>query len=217
MPIQRRIKRDYRRLTPAKFLSYCHKVKHGLTDNSYFTDEVWGHNLVIRQRFFEKVDAVEFSYHAASNGDRVLIRERDKVMEETVVLLDEVASLLEAAAVRNPDALFTTGFSVTQERRATQRVRLPMIAPSDFVVVNTGETRKAIGSASSIPGAYNHEIHVNLKDPSVEEEWFHKAMYPDSASMVIDNVNPGNAFFRMRHHGPEGPGPWSAVVTTTIT
>jgi hypothetical protein len=216
--MQRRIKRDYRqRSSPAKFLSFCTKVKHCLTDNPNYPESLWGANPSLRQQYFDKVDSLDVSFHLAINGDRLMILERDKLIQETILMLDEITALLESASVRNPDALFSTGFSVTQERRSPNRVRLPLQVPTDFGVVNSGEHGMAKGSASKAPGAYNHEIHINRKDPSVEEDWFHKAIFPDAEDMVMVNLDPGNTFFRMRHHGPDGPGPWSAIVSTLIT
>lgn len=133
------------------------------------------------------------------------------------MLLEEIALLLEAASVRNTDTLYTTGFSVTQERRTHIRTKLPLGPPADFSVDNLGDQGKAVGSVSTMPGALNHEIHLNRKDPSVEEDWYHKAMYHDATSMVMDKLDPGHIFFRMRHHGAEGPGPWSPITSTTIS
>lgn len=211
----KRIKRDYRRFAPAKFFSFCQKVRRCLTDNSNYPDPVFGS---VRQQLFEKVDAFVVSYGLASNGDRILIRDRDKLIQEIIAILDEVASLLDAASVRNPDALLTTGFTITQERRAHSRTpKLPLTSPPDFTVVNAGESRRAVGSATAMPGVLNNEIQLNRKDPSVEEDWFHKAVFPDSRNMVMDNLEPGNTFFRMRHHGQDGPGPWSAIMSATIS
>lgn len=213
----RRIKRDYRRLAPARFLSFCRKVKYALTDNLNYPDSTWGADTTLPQIFFEKVEALETAYHLASDGARSLIRNRDKLVEEIVELLDRIAPLLEAASTRNPDALFTTGFSITQERRSANRAKLVLTAPSDFTVANSGEPGKAVGSANAPRGAINHEIHLNRNDPSLEEEWLHKAIYPDASAMVMEKLLPGNTFFRMRHHGPDGPGPWSAVMSVAIT
>lgn len=209
------IKRDYRRFAPAKFFSFCQKVRRCLTDNSNYPDPVLG---AVRQQLFEKVDAFVVSYGLASNGDRILIRDRDKLIQEIKAILEEVASLLDAASVRNPDALLTTGFTITQERRAHSRLpKLPLTSPPDFTVVNMGETRRAIGSATAMTGALNNEIQLNRKDPSVEEDWFHIAIFPDAKNMVMDNLEPGHTFFRMRHHGQDGPGPWSAIMSATIS
>lgn len=212
--MQRRIKRDFRQPgSPAKFLAFCKKVQHGLTDTSNLPDSI----APLRQQYSEKVDSLDTTYHLSLDGGRSVIREREKLSQEIVVLLDQMASVLEAAFILSPDALLTTGFTVTQERRSTTRVRLPLAAPADFNVANAGERDRALATASTLPGALLHEIHINLKDPAVEDDWFHKAIFPDSQNMIMENLATGNTFFRMRHQGQEGPGPWSGVVSTTIS
>lgn len=216
----RRIKRDYRhRMSPAKFLAICRKVRHALTGNPNYPESAWAANPTLREQFFLKVDGFEVAYNMAINGDRLLIRERDKLAQELIVMLDEIASLLEAVSVRNPDALFTTGFAVTGERRSASRSKdsVQLAASLDFNVVNSGEPGKAIATASPMPGAYNQEIHINRKDPSLDEYWAHYGIFHDPAQMQLVKLDPGNTFFRMRYHGPDGPGPWSSVVVTTIT
>lgn len=217
MTKQRKVKRDYRTLSPSKALAFFNKVKRCLTDNKDFPDSTWGANTTPRQELFDGVDRYDQAYHAAINGDRLLIAAREKIQAEVVVMLDEVASHLEAVSVRNPDALLSTGFTVIQERRSTSRTRLPLAASSDFNVTNVGPHGTGMGSSSEIPGAYNHEISVNYQDPSVEQYWAHKAIFVDPSEMLMTDLNTGNIFCRMRAHGPNGPGPWSAIVNTFIT
>jgi hypothetical protein len=219
MPIpQRRLRRDYRQLrSPTRFLSFNQKVKRCLSDTEKCPDSIWRGNLGLRQQYFEKVEQLEVSYHLASDGGKSLIRDRDRLSEEIVGMLDEIASLLEAEAGHNPDLLLNSGFTVTRERRSANRTRLPLAAPTDFTVMNLVEGGTALGSCSPTSGAFNQEIHVNTKDPSVEKDWFHKGIYADSASMRMEALDPGNTFFRSRFHGPDGPGPWSPTVTLTVT
>jgi len=208
------IKRDFRHMrSPARFLSFCRKAKHGLTDTPNLPDSI----AALLQQYFEQVDRFEPIYYAALDGGHSVIREREKLSQEIVVLLDQIASVLEAAFILNPDALLTTGFTVTQERRSTSRVKLPLVAPLDFNVANAGERGRALATASTFPGALVHEVHINQKDPSVEDDWFHKAIFPDCSNMVLESIAAGNTFFRIRHHGQDGPGPWSGVVSTTIS
>lgn len=217
--MKRRIRHDYRQLgnTPAKFLAFCQKVQQSLTNNQNYPDSIWGVHLGILKLYFEKVAILAVAVHVASGGDRNLIRDRDKLIEEIIMMLDQIASLLEVASTDNPDALYTTGYTIAQERRSTNRSRLPLAAPPDFSVTNTGELGQAMGSASVSPGAWNHEIQINRNNPAQEGDWLHKAMYHKAAEMVMGSLEPGNTFFRMRHHGPDGPGPWSSIVSTTIT
>ncbi|TGU72348.1 hypothetical protein E4633_08520 [Geomonas terrae] len=218
MKMQRRIKRDYRRLSPTKFLAFILAVRHSLTSNPNYPDSFWGANLALLQVLFEKISACEVAFRVARNGDRILIQAREKLMDEIVALLDEIASLLEAASVRNPDALSTTGFAITQEHKNhNNRTKQPLTASDDFTVVNLGEPGKALARASTVPGAYNHEIHINRGDPAREGDWFHGSIFPDATKMLLENLVPGNTFFRMRHHGAEGPGPWSPITSVTIS
>lgn len=213
--MRHRILRDFRQMLrlPAKFLAFSKKVKHALTDNPNCPESAAS----LLKEYFEKVDSLESTYHLALDGGHTAIRQRDRLSEEIAVLLDQIASALESAHILNPDALLTTGFSVTQERRSPNRVKLSLQAPPDFKVDNIGERGRAIATASTFTGAFNHEIHINQKDPAVEDDWYHKGIFPDAKSMAMENLPTGNTFFRMRHHGQEGPGPWSAVVSTTIT
>ena len=208
------IKRDFRQMrSPAKFFAFCKKVQQGLTDSPNLPDSIGP----LRQQFSEKVDSLERIYHLALDGGHSVIREREKLSQEIVVLLDQLASVLEAAFILNTDALLTTGYTLTQERRSINRVKLPLVAPLDFNVANAGERGRALATASSSPGALVHEIHINQRDPALEDDWFHKAIFPDSQNMVMENLAAGNTYFRMRHQGQDGAGPWSGVVSTTIS
>lgn len=210
-----RIMRDYRQMhrSPAKLLGFIKKVKHSLTDNREYPEK----ETALLQQYFQSVDNYETIYHLALDGSRTQRRERDRLTAEIVVLLDRIASILEAAHILNTDALLTTGFTVTQERRSSNRIKLSLEAPSDFKVDNLGERGKAVGSSSSFTGAFNQEIHINQKDPAVEEDWLHKGIFPNSKSMEMEHLVPGHTFFRTRYHGHDGPGPWSTIVSTTIT
>lgn len=50
-------------------------------------------------------------------GSRLAIADRGLLQAQLVVYLDEIASLLEMAAVRTPDILIASGFDVVKERR----------------------------------------------------------------------------------------------------
>lgn len=217
MSKQRKIKRDYHKLSPGKAVTFFKKVEHGLTDNENFPESSWGANTTTRAQYATAVERFDAVFTKALNGDRLWVAERNTIQEEIVVMLDEIASHLEAVSVRNPDALLTSGFNVIQERRSANRTRIPLSASTDFKVVNVDHRGRALGSSSPIAGAYNHEVHANYKDPSNEEDWIHKGIFADPAEMLITNVGTGNVYFRMRSHGPEGPGPWSTTVSTFIT
>lgn len=211
---QPKIIRDYRQMArlPARFMAFCKKLVHSLTDNPYMTEA----ELALLKEFFEKVILLESAYHRALDRAKSVIRERDKLIQEIVALLDKLASVLESEFGRNSDALLSTGFTITQERRATPRVRIPQDASDDFMVFTMGG-RKVLAKASTVPGGIIQEIQINLRDPAAEGEWFHKGFFHYCKDMMMQNFELGNTFFRMRHLGHDGAGPWSEVVSITIT
>lgn len=215
--VRKRIKRNFRKVTPTQLLNFCLKVKRGLTDNVYLSEVFWAMYGPLRQRLFEATDKYEAAYQVATDGAKSQIRERDKIAEDLIALLDEMASALESASFRDPDVLNSTGYDITVERRNTPRVKPPLASPTDFSVENLVEQTKALARASGMPGAIIQEIHVNTQDPAVEAHWRHKGIYFDAANMVVEGLEPGNVFFRMRYLGEDGPGPWSPIVTTPVT
>ena len=82
---RRMIKRDFRQMrSPAKFLTYCQKVKHGLIDTQNLPDSI----AALRQQYLEKVDILEKIHHLALDGGRSVIREREQLTQEIVVLVE---------------------------------------------------------------------------------------------------------------------------------
>ncbi|GFO58946.1 hypothetical protein GMST_12710 [Geomonas silvestris] len=214
---KKRIKRNFRNFTPTPLLNFCLRVKRGLTDNTYISEAFWAMYGPLRQRLFEATDRYEGGYQVATDGARSQIREREKLAEELVALLDEMASALESASFRDPAVLLSTGYDLTVERRSTPREKPPLGPPTDFRVENLAEPSKVLGTVSNMMSAIIQEIHINTQDPAVEAHWRHKGIYFDPANMVIEGLEPGNVFFRMRYLREDGPGPWSPIVTTPVT
>lgn len=217
MAVKRRIKRDFRQFAPTKLEGLGQRVKRGLTNNTRFPQSFWQVYDPLRRELFDCIDRYSAVYHVAADGAKSTIRERDKIAEELIGLLDEMASALESAAARDPEALYSTGFNISDERRSIPREKPRLVQPIDFNVMNSPEPAKAVATASSMVGAIIQEIHINRGDPAVEADWLHKVNCPDASKMVMEGLQPGNTFFRMRYFSQEGPGPWSAVVSVTIT
>jgi len=217
MAAKQRIKRDYRQFAPTKLEGLGQKVKHGLTTTNRFPESFWHAFDPLRRELFATIDLYSGAFRVAEDGAKSQIRERDRIGAILIALLDEMASALESGAARDSDALFSTGFSVCEERRSTPREKPRMVQPVDFKVVNAPDPSQAVASASAMPGAVLQEIHINRGNPSIEEDWFHKANCCDAGSMILEGLQPGNTFFRMRYFGQDGAGPWSQVVSVTIT
>jgi hypothetical protein len=136
---QRRILKNYRNLPPTRFHGFNRKVSKGLTDNPLIPVETWGANPDLIAAYLaasEKHDAV---YHEAIYGSILVIAQREALQEQIVTFLDEIASLLEAAAVRNPEVLLSSGFDLAKERRSSTRGRVkPALIADEASVEQTG-------------------------------------------------------------------------------
>jgi len=75
--------------------------------------------------FFAAADKLDAVYHESLLRSIVAIAAREALEGEVIGYLDQIASLLEAAAVLNPDILLTSGFNLAKERRARSRATQP--------------------------------------------------------------------------------------------
>ncbi len=64
-------------------------------------------------------------------GSKLVIAEREVLQAQLVIHLDEIASLLEMAAVRTPDILIASGFDLNKERRNHSRAKATAAAHAE--------------------------------------------------------------------------------------
>lgn len=120
-----RILRNYRNVPPGRFHAFNQRVRNSLTDKSKISDVVWGTSLPLISSYVAVSDKYDPIYQEAAEGSRVVIAQRDVLQAQIVDYLDEIASILEAAAVRNPDILIVSGFDLAKERRARAKHPAP--------------------------------------------------------------------------------------------
>lgn len=120
---QRRILRNYRNLTPSRFHAFNQKVRRALSDNEKFPESTWAANPTLILSYFAASDKHDSSFHEASYRSILMIAQRDALQAQLVMYLDEIAAVLEAAAVRIPDLLLASGFDLVKERRSGARTK----------------------------------------------------------------------------------------------
>lgn len=128
---QCRILRTYRKKSPSRFYSILLRVWKCLTDNPNIPASVWGANPELLRLF----QAMAAKYHevyqrAFLYSSKLDIGEREVLQAQLTQYMDEIASVLEAAAIRNPEVLMSSGFDVTKERRNLGRSSGPL-SPSE--------------------------------------------------------------------------------------
>lgn len=120
---QRRILRNYRNLTPSRFHAFNQRVRNALSDNGTFPESIWAANPALILLYFEASAKHDSTFHEALYRSILIIAQRDALQAQLIGYLDEIASVLEAAAVRTPDLLLATGFDLVKERRNGTRAK----------------------------------------------------------------------------------------------
>lgn len=149
MPKQsRRILREYRYWKCSNLHALSQRVRKALTDNPNIPSSVWVNHPDVLALFFAAADKLDASYHEALLRSITAIAAREALEEEVIGYLDIIASLLEAAAVINPDILLTSGFNLAKERRARSRVTQPP-AVAQLVVKAANEDVATVESSTT--------------------------------------------------------------------
>lgn len=136
---QRRILRNYRNLNPSKFHAYNQRIRNGLTNNPKIPESTWTANPTLMSSYSAASDKHDATYHQALYGSRLDIAERGVLQAQIVDYLDEIASILEAVAVRSSDVLLSSGFDLAKERRGQPRTKPTPAASEDFKVFDAGQ------------------------------------------------------------------------------
>ena len=131
-----RILRNYRNLPPSKFYNFNQKVKNGLTEQATIPEAAWGANPTLLSSYLSATEKYDAVYHEAIHGSRVVISEREILQAQLINNLDEIAAVLEAAAVRTPEILPASGFDLTKERRGHARAKAAQPVAEEAKVFN---------------------------------------------------------------------------------
>ena len=131
---QPRIMRNYRNMTPSRFHTLNQRVRKSISDQK-IPVSTWAGNPTLISSYCTASDKHDAVHHEAVYGSILVIAEREVLEKQIITLLDEIALLLEAAAVRNPELLLISGFDLTKERRSSARTK-PVQAVSE---VSTAE------------------------------------------------------------------------------
>lgn len=124
-----RILRNYRNITPTKFYLFNVRVRTALTDTTRIPETIWG-NTPLFSTYLAASDKHTALYHESMLGSKLVIAEREVVQAQLVIYLDQIASLLEMAAVSTPEVLIASGFDLAKERRGHRRAKETSATPS---------------------------------------------------------------------------------------
>jgi hypothetical protein len=113
---------------PGRFYNINKKISTALTDNKTIPQAAWAANPELLPNYLAMSKKHDELHHTALLGGKLDISQRDLLQEQLTLYLDEIALVLEAAAVRNPDILVVSGFDLAKERRSHPRTKATIIA-----------------------------------------------------------------------------------------
>lgn len=135
---QPRIKRSYRSLAPGKFHVFNQRVYKGLSGNPLIPEAMWAANPGLIPSYLAASEKHDNVFHEASYGSILVIAQREALQAQLINYLDEIAAVLEAAAVRIPDLLLSSGFDLAKERRGGSRTKPALIAAAESGTEHAG-------------------------------------------------------------------------------
>ena len=202
----------YRSMGPAALVIEAGIILTCLMSHSAFTGTVPG-SVPALALLKAAIDKLREAYEAALTHDSIKIRLRNTAQEELVAILDRIAKYLEMEALTNPEVLLDTGFS---KRRTASTISTGIPELTGFAVYHGPESCSAVAQAK-LGAAKIVEVHATAGDPSVEKNWFHKALFVGESQMQMTGFNPGPHSFRGRIVTNAGLGAWSPYVTLILT
>ena len=136
-----KILRTYRCKSPSRFYNIMLRVWKCLTDNPRIPGSIWAAHPELLPLFLTLAAKYHEVYQRASlYSSKLDIAEREVLQPELIEYMDEIAAVLEAASVRNPDLLVISGFDLTKERRNLTRANVPQTTSEDANVQDTEQT-----------------------------------------------------------------------------
>ncbi len=121
--------RNYRQIGPTAFHAFNQRVATALADKTRIPDSVWAGNPGLLESYLAASAKHDAVYHESMLGSKLVINEREVLQAQLVIKLDEVALVMEMAAVRNPGILVASGFDCSKERRGHPRAKTVPTAP----------------------------------------------------------------------------------------
>jgi hypothetical protein len=162
------------------------------------------------------------AYLAVERRDLSQIRQRDEAREQLAHSLQRLAAYVELVADGDMKVLQTCGFELRREPGRPGSVngsQGPAFVnpPQDFRVGQGPRAGSLLLDATRQRGAIAYEIHTTRGDPSVEEGWKQALIVPSVRHVVVDRLEPGPTWARLRAVRPGGVGgPWTSPISVIV-
>jgi hypothetical protein len=154
-------------------------------------------------------------------GNRSLIPDRTNYLAIVIKELTRVAFYVQLQAFDDDRQLHTTGFPIAERRTRVLKDRPTVKMLTGFGATNIiDEVGAVMLTADSQEAAFGYQFQFTKGDPTVEANWIDEAPAPHRTCKKItvrelDSLSKYS--FRGRAVGDDGVGPWSKVVTISVT
>lgn len=198
---------DFKRLPQADLAQFANNVINCMTKDEQF---------ITLKPFVDTLkadyDAFTTAVSNAVNGGTILIREKNRKMDDLKAELETVAIQVEALANENEDMVEAAGYKV----RETPKPITELVPPTALTVLNVSDKSGAVKlSWKPTPGAVTYGIERLYAG---ETTW-QNGDYSTGSSTVITDLKPGSQItFHLRAIGTKGKkSGWSQEVTVWVS
>ena len=159
-------------------------------------------------------DSYRDLYHAAQNGDRVKIAQRNMVRADSQTKFISLANYLENKAGSNTYLLLDIGFDLRDRAARGTQVGTSTVEAANVVVKHGEVTGVVLLKCARVNGAGSYEVQMMEGEASADGNWQNAGSFLHCSRMEIKGLEPGKRYsFRVRVLGANGFGPWSASVS----
>lgn len=135
--IRQRMLRNFRHMAPSKFYVFNQGVRKGISGGK-IPASVWVANPDLPASYLATSEKHDEAFHEAKHGSDLAMMQRDLLQQQLVENLDEMASILEAAAIRSPDLLLYSGYDLAKDHRSPTRTKPALVAGEGTNTENQG-------------------------------------------------------------------------------
>jgi hypothetical protein len=198
-------------LTHAKFLTTTESILLNLENHPETPKEVPKPYPTL-QELKDSFSKYKDLFHAAENGDRVKLEQRNLARKTTEGDFSNYGHFLVTSG-KDTYYLLDVGFSVKQPSAKKNTANASQVPPEDVKVKHGEVPGKFWLRCRRNYGAAMYGVEVT-EDPSVESNWSLAGYYTRCSRMEVSGLESGKKYyFRVRNIGGNGPGPWSELVS----
>lgn len=159
----------------------------------------------------------------ADRGDRGMKAEREVARSRAELSIDVAIKYMVIRSVEQKDPTLLHHTGAPLKGKPAKSGSKATHAPASVQIILTarhvrGESGVALIEGKHIRQGGPYQLQICKGEPVSEESWYGRGgHYKTCSKIVVKDLEPANKYyFRMRSDGPDGPGPWSQVVSLII-